>query len=120
MRGVLADAARLCPGTLEALLVDADGVLLEHHGEPGGGLDPEEIGVEVTTAIPTLARVGAASRLGGIREWLVVGDRGVLLIRRVPGLRLLVVLRIASGTWVGRGRFAARVTAGRIAERLSR
>lgn len=120
LRGLLADAARLCPEVLEALVVDADGVLVARAGPAGGPLRAEELGVETQSATPVLGRIATSARLGGVAEWHVVGERGLLVVRRVPRMQLLVVLRVAPSGWLGRARFAARVTAGRLSERLSR
>lgn len=112
------DAPRLCPGVLEGLLVDTEGVLVEWGGEGPAPPTAEEIGVEAMAAIPALARVTAAGRLGGVREWHLVGERGTLVVRRVPRMHLFVVLRVKSQVNLGRARFAARVLAGRLAEQL--
>ncbi len=119
-RGILADAARLCPEVHEALVVDADGVLVACAGPADGSRRAEEVGVETQSATPVLGRIAATARLGGISEWHVVGERGLLVVRRVPRMQLYVVLRVAPTGWLGRARFAARVTAGRLSERLAR
>jgi predicted regulator of Ras-like GTPase activity (Roadblock/LC7/MglB family) len=120
LRGILADAVRLCPEVVEALVVDADGVLVAHAGPAREPQRAEEIGVESQAATPVLGRIAATARLGGVAEWHVVGERGLLVVRRVPRMQLFVVLRIAPTGWLGRARFAARVTAGRLSERLAR
>jgi len=120
LRGLLTDAARLCPEVVEALVVDADGVLVAHVRPAAEPLRAEEIGVETQSATPVLGRIAATARLGGVTEWHVVGERGLLVVRRVPRMQLFVVLRVAPTGWLGRARFAARVTAGRLSERLAR
>lgn len=117
LAGVLADAARLCPSLLGALLVDAEGILVARwEADP---LLAEEIGVESQSATPPLGRLAASARLGGVAEWSVVGERGLLVVRRVPHHALFVVLRADPSAGLGRARFAARVTAGRLADRLA-
>ncbi len=120
LRGLLADAARLCPDVLEALVVDADGVLVARSGPDAEALRAEELGVETQSATPVLGRIASTARLGGVAEWHVVGERGLLVVRRVPRMHLFVALRVAPSGWLGRARFAARVTAGRLSEHLSR
>lgn len=101
-------------------MVDADGVLVARAGPADGSGRAEEVGVETQSATPVLGRIAATARLGGVSEWHVVGERGLLVVRRVPRMQLFVVLRVAPTGWLGRARFAARITAGRLSERLSR
>ncbi len=101
-------------------MVDAEGVLVARAGPGDEPWRAEEVGVETQSATPVLGRIAATARLGGVSEWTVVGERGLLVVRRVPRMQLFVVLRVAASGWVGRARFAARVTAGRLSERLSR
>lgn len=119
LAGVLADAARLCPHLLEVLLVDAEGMVICRAGG-GDPLRTEETAVETQSATPSLGRIAAAARLGGVAEWNVVGERGLLVVRRIPDQALFVVLRAEPAGGLGRVRFAAGVTAGRLADHLAR
>ncbi len=101
----------------EALLADAQGVLLARCGPRAAG-DAEEFAVETIAAAPVLGRVAAAARLGRPQEWLIVGERGTLVVRRLGVLELLLALRVPAGEWIGRARFAARVAAGRLTQVL--
>jgi predicted regulator of Ras-like GTPase activity (Roadblock/LC7/MglB family) len=118
LRDVLAGAARSCPGVAEVLLVDSQGMLIESYAA-GGGTDPEELAVETMAAVPALGRVAASARVGRPSEWLMVGDRGTLVVRRVGPLELFVVLRVPGDEYVGRVRLAARIVAGRLLDTLS-
>lgn len=118
LRGILRDASRLCPGVRDRFLIDTEGVLVEWGGEGPAPPAAEEIGVEAMAAIPALARVTAAGKLGGVVEWHLVGERGTLVVCRVPRMHLFVVLRFPAGVSLGRARFAARVLAGRLGEQL--
>ena len=114
---LLAGAVRICPGVVEALLVDSEGALVDVHA-PGGGSDPAVVAGETMAAVPALGRVAAAARLGRPSEWLMVGERGTLLVHRVGRLELFLILCVTAQEYVGRARFAARVVAGRLLEIL--
>ena len=116
LRGLLRDAARLCPALEDALLVDAEGILVEAFRPAATAVDQDEVGVEAVGAIPAHGRTAVAARLGAIVEWTLVGERGILVVRRVPGASLYLVLRVPDSEFVGRARFAARMTAQRLAE----
>ncbi len=118
-RDILAEAARLCPEALEVLLVDADGVLVERHRITASPLDAEEVGVQVVAAIPALAGASSASKIGAFQEWMLQGDRGVVIVRRVPLVDMFLVLLVPARTWTGKARFTARVLAGRMAAALA-
>lgn len=117
-REILAEAARLCPEALEALLVDADGVLVERYVAPTSPLDSEELGVQIVTAIPALAGASSASKIGAFQEWMLQGDRGTVVVRRVPLVDMFLVVVVPARTWTGKARFTARVLAGRMAAAL--
>jgi predicted regulator of Ras-like GTPase activity (Roadblock/LC7/MglB family) len=114
LAGALADAFRLAPGIQSALLVDGEGVLIESASSGDFGLDPEELAVEAIAPIAPLGRLCLAGRLGGVQEWLVAGDRGTLVVRRIEGNELFAVFRAQEAEYLGRVRFAARCVAERI------
>ena len=118
LRDLLAGAARSCPGVAEVLLVDSQGMLIESYGGRGGA-DPEELAVETMAAVPALGRGAASARVGRPSEWLMVGDLGTIVVRRIGLLELFVVLRVPGEEFVGRVRLAARIIAGRLLEALS-
>ena len=109
----LAGVAVICPGLLEALVVDARGLVVErwNRAEPAFG---DEAAVAVVSAIPALGRVAATTRVGRPSEWVLVGEKGTVLLRRIGRLELFLVLRLGSQEWVGRARFAARSLAARL------
>lgn len=118
-RSLLADAGRLCPEALDLLVVDGDGVLVDRLRLADSPSDMEEIAVEIVAAVPTLARTATAARLGAVQEWQLLGERGLLVIRRVPQIDMFLVLRVPSQVWVGKARFAARILAGQLAAALA-
>lgn len=117
-REILAEVARLCPEALEAFLVDADGMVVERYSAPRAPSLAEELGPQLIAAIPALAGPAACARLGPFQEWMMQGERGTLLVRRVPLVDLYLVLRVGAPIWTGKARFAARVLAGRLASAL--
>jgi predicted regulator of Ras-like GTPase activity (Roadblock/LC7/MglB family) len=117
VREALGQVVRVCPAVAEALLTDAQGVLVERFG--AGPVDAEELAVETLAAIPALGRTAAAARIGRPVEWLLVGERGTVVVRRLGALELFLVLRVPAGEWVGRARFAARTVGERLARLLS-
>ncbi|MCE5246994.1 MAG: hypothetical protein ABFD84_06650 [Candidatus Polarisedimenticolia bacterium] len=119
LKDVLADVARVCPGVGEALLVDGQGMLVERFIAAAGGPDPEELAVETMAAALVMGRVAGAGRLGRPAEWVLAAERGTLVVRRIAVLDLFLILRIPLEEWIGRARFAARITAGRIVEALA-
>ena len=111
LAGTLADAFRLAPGIQSALLVDGEGVLIESANSDEFGLDPEELAVEAIAPIAALGRLCLAGRLGGVQEWLVAGESGTLVVRRIEGTELFAVFRARNAEYPGRVRFAARCVA---------
>ncbi len=118
LQDTLADARRLCPEADVALLVDAQGMLVESYVAEKTGIDAEEVAAEALAATSSMMRLVAASRMGGLNEWLLSGEGGVIVARRIPSCDLLLIVRADSAAWMGRLRFAARVTAGRISSHL--
>ncbi len=116
---LLSEAGRLCPGITDALLVDADGVLIETVRLDDSGVDPDEVAVEGLAAAVAVSRFSAASRLGTPSESLITGEHGVSVIRRVEGADAVVILRAGEDVLAGRVRFAARIIAGRLAPHLA-
>jgi hypothetical protein len=116
LEAALEGAASSCHGILDVLLVDSEGVLVGHWGREPGAVDVEELAVEAIGVVPALGRAGLAGALGPVPEWLVIGERNALLVRRIQDTTLYLMLRVASAEWIGRARFAARVAAGRVAE----
>jgi predicted regulator of Ras-like GTPase activity (Roadblock/LC7/MglB family) len=116
---LLAEVTRACPGVTEALLVDEQGMLVERF-QPAAAADPEELAVEILAAAPALGRVAAAARIACPVEWLIVGEQGTIVVRRLANLGWCLAVRVPAGEWIGRARFAARVAAGRLAQALGR
>lgn len=117
VRDALARVASVCPAIGEALLCDAQGVLVERYG--AGPVDAEELAVETLAAIPGLGRAAVAARVGRPLEWLLVGEKGTIVVRRLGRLELFLVLRVPADEWVGRARFAARIVGERLTELLA-
>lgn len=82
-------------------------------------LDPEEVAVEFSTAIPPLGRAAVAARLGRPVEWLLSGENGLLVVRRLGNLEYFLLLSASSSTLVGMARFATRMIANRLEAALS-
>ncbi len=121
LAALLNEAGRRCPGLAELLLVDGEGVLVASAAGPAGtgaDADPEELGVESTGVAAGLSRAARAAGLGLVREWVAVGDGGVLVVVRVPGAELYVVGRAGRGEYLGRARLALELAAQRVAEQL--
>ncbi len=124
----LAGVSQVCPGLLEALVVDARGLVLERWSRPeaggaegtagvGGGREGpggDAAAVAMVSAIPALGRVAATTRIGRPAEWLLVGEKGTVLLRRIGRLELFLLLRLTPEEWVGRARFAARTLSARL------
>jgi hypothetical protein len=91
----------------DVLLVDEEGVLVAADLR-ARSVDREEVAVEVTAAVAGLGRAESAAAIGRASEWIIVGDEGCLVVRRVAGTGLTLVLRGRHEAWVGRVRFASR------------
>jgi hypothetical protein len=118
-RELIGEVSRLCPEALELFLVAGDGVIVERSRGEDSSIDADELAVEVIGAVPLLAGLAAASRVGGFQEWTLHGDRGTLIVRRIPLGDMFLVLCVPPGTWTGKARFAARVISGRLASALA-
>ncbi len=118
IKDILAGAVRHCPDVTDALLADSQGVLVESYVD-GGGADPEELAVQTMAAVPALGRIAASARVGRPSEWLMVGDKGTVIVHRVGSLELFLILRVPAEEFVGKARLAARVLCGRLVEVLS-
>jgi len=118
LRGVLEDAARRAPGLLELILVDAEGVLVARSPGRGRSGDAAELAVEAIGAVGHIGRAAVAADVGAVSEWHAVGNRGALIVARVPRAELFVIARVAPGEWLGRARLTARLAASRLADVL--
>jgi predicted regulator of Ras-like GTPase activity (Roadblock/LC7/MglB family) len=114
----MADGAAVCPGLLEACLLDGEGVLVERWVGEGAAVDPEELAVEALAGFRAVESTAAAGRVGATGEWMLAGSAGALVIRPITGTSLLLVLCVGAGEWLGRARFAARLMAERVAAAL--
>lgn len=114
---LLTETPRLCPAVREAVLAGSDGLPVSVYSRDGNdeSVDPEVLAVESVTVGERLAALSGAAGLGDIAEWSVTAESRVLVARRVPGSTLTLILTADPTDWHGRLRFAARVTAGRLA-----
>ena len=119
LTALLSETTRLCPGVVEALVTDAEGVLVASHPADAVVRGSEELAVQAVAAAPALVSVATAASLEPVSEWMIIGSTGVLVGRRIEGTELLVILRAAPDCYTGRVRFAARIAAGRLSHLLA-
>jgi predicted regulator of Ras-like GTPase activity (Roadblock/LC7/MglB family) len=118
---VLAEARRLCPEVQAAVLTGPDGLVLERYAPPGqvGAPDPELMAAESSGSLARLLSFAATVGLGQTQEWTLHGDDAAVVGRAIPGTDLWLLILASKVAWHGRLRFAARVTAGRLAPILA-
>jgi predicted regulator of Ras-like GTPase activity (Roadblock/LC7/MglB family) len=118
---LLAETRRLCPEIQAAVLTGPDGLVLERFvlSQEGGGLDPELLAAESGGALGHLQAFAAAANLGRSEEWSLRTEGASVIGRAISGTDLWLLLLASDVAWQGRLRFAARVTAGRLAPLLA-
>jgi len=117
LAAVLEELGRALPGARLAVLLDTEGLVVASRSF-GPGPDPAGLAAVVAACFAGMGRVAVEARLGPGMEWSIAGAGGLLVCRRLPGKELFLAVLVDPGTWQGRARFAARVTAGRLAELL--
>jgi hypothetical protein len=82
------------PDVAGAVVVSDDGLVVET--ALGADLDPEELAALAASAVRSLSALAEASQRGPVAQVVLDGDRGTVILQRLPA-GVLVVLAAADG-----------------------
>ncbi|MCA9662788.1 MAG: roadblock/LC7 domain-containing protein [Myxococcales bacterium] len=97
------------PGSVGAVFVDGEGIIIGQHMSGLGELDIESIAMELSARFEPLRNAATSLELGGINELTIRTDEATLIVRFINEYFLVLVLK-PSGL-AGKGRYKLRSSA---------
>ncbi|MEZ4380503.1 MAG: roadblock/LC7 domain-containing protein [Nannocystaceae bacterium] len=96
------------PGSVGAVFVDGEGIVIGQHMSGNGEIDVETVAMELSARFEPLRSAATSLELGGINELTIRTDEATLIVRFVNDYFLVLVLK-PSGL-AGKGRYKLRST----------
>ncbi len=115
---ILDEICRTAPGTLSAVVMNLDGLVVARRDERGDGLDVEAVLVELLSALKSARQAAGQVEGGALREFTL--DLGqVIVVLRPLGDEHFAALALAPQAVTARGRYALRLKAMELSKELA-
>ena len=109
---ILKELAVSVNGALGALVVGMDGITVEEYAASGDH-DLQTVAVEYGAVLKEVEQVSDSLQLGLAKEFSVTTETCAIIIRKINE-EYFLVLMLAPGANVGKGRFKARMSANKL------
>ena len=105
-------------GAVAGLIMDFDGITLEHYSSEAATMDVESVGMEYTVILKGVLTAAEMLEIGSAEEVSVKAERMTTIMRLINSEYFMAVTLLPGGN-TGRARYMLRVQAPKLATELS-
>jgi len=115
---VLKDVVDSSDGGVASLVMDLDGIALDHYTRDDAKFDIQMIGIELSVVIKGVQQAASMLEAGTTQEVSIVSDDLTTLVRMVTD-QYFVALSLVPGANIGKARYLLRTRVPQMASELS-
>ena len=115
---VLKDVVDSSDGGVASLVMDLDGIALDHYTRDDAKFDIQMIGIELSVVIKGVQQAASMLEAGSTQEVSIVSDELTTLVRMVTD-QYFVALSLIPGANIGKARYLLRTRVPQMASELS-
>ena len=117
-QGVLKDVVDSADKGVASLVMDLQGITLDHYSKPDAAFDIKTIGIELSVVVKSVKQAANMLDAGGAQEVAIVADQLVTLVRMI-GDEYFLALSLEPNANVGKARYVLRTRAPQLETELS-